>query len=189
MLISFHSTGWGLGSRDNLFHYLEAEFACKKPFQGDTITKKLSDDSELDLAKRKKLVGLSKRDRSNSAAKKTSNSNMLALVQEKLRHLEANYNLCEKEPEVTSPSSVLPNIAEYTNQHTVKYIRHPVYWNIEDIERHTDNVESNGDVWCEHARHDNARHDNAPEFQRLTSDDGLPIEMFGSVKSTICSVM
>ncbi|XP_063674304.1 SNF-related serine/threonine-protein kinase-like isoform X14 [Bolinopsis microptera] len=139
-----------------------------------------SDDSELDLAKRKKLSGLSKRDR--SAAKKSPSSNMLALVQEKLRHLEANYNLTEREPELTSPtspSSVLPNIAEYTNEHTVKYIRHPVYWSIEDIERHTDNIESNG----------NARCDNAPEFQRLTSDDGLPIEMFGSVKSTICSVM
>lgn len=139
-----------------------------------------SDDSELDLAKRKKLSGLSKRDR--TAAKKSPSSNMLALVQEKLRHLEANYNLTEREPELTSPtspSSVLPNIAEYTNQHTVKYIRHPVYWNVEDIERHTDNTEPNG----------NARCDNAPDFQRLASDDGLPIEMFGSVKSTICSVM
>lgn len=142
-----------------------------------------SDDSELDLAKRKKLAGLSKRDRSKSAAKKTSNSNMLALVQEKLRHLEANYNVSEKEPEVTSPSGVLPNIAEYTNQHTVKYIRHPVYWSIEDIERHTDNTESNGDVRCDNAP------PIIPEIQRLTSDDGLPIEMFGSVKSTICSVM
>ena len=98
--------------------------------------------------------------------------------------MEANYNLTEKEAEATSPSGVLPNIAEYTNQHTVKYIRHPVYWNIEDIERHADNAESNGDV-----RGEDARGEDLPEFQRLTSDDGLPIEMFGSVKSTICSVM
>lgn len=131
----------------------------------------------MDLAKRKKLIGLKKRDRPNIAAKKPSNNKMLALVQEKLLHLEANYNnINEKESdEVTPPSRVLPNIAEYTSTPSVKYIRHPVRWSIEDIER-GENHQGNGDV-------------DRAELHRLTSDDGLPIEMFGNVKSIVCSVM
>ena len=219
----------------------------------------------MDLGKRKKLVGLSKRDRSNIAGRKSSHggSNMLTLVQEKLRHLEANYH--EKENNVTSPSGVLPNIAEYTHSsdnsctgstlypeytgstlhseysgcalhseytgstlhseytHNVKYIRHPVpvTWTIEDIERgHNDTSESNGEVKYDnsnknisqqHHLNDNSNKnnknnnntttsakklhhflDNTPQtalLRRQLSEEGLPIEIFGRVKSTVCSVM
>ena len=164
----------------------------------------------MDLGKRKKLVGLSKRDRSNIAARKgTGGESMLTLVQEKLKHLEANYN--EKENNnITSPSCVLPNIAEYTQNinteysENVKYIRHPVpvTWTIEDIERHNENnSESNGELKYDMHRYrgnkpsSKLRHpllDNTLQanlHHRQLSEDGLPIEIFGRVKSTVCSVM
>ena len=172
----------------------------------------ISDDSDMDLAKRKKLVGLSKRDRTNILqSKKVDSRNMLALVQ-KLKHLESSYQ--QKESEIggspITPSSVLPNIAEYTQpstlarftnrsnslpeyahqQRSVKYIRHPLQWTLEDIEPRANNAnsESNGES------HDPLQQFNSttetPTLHRFHSgEEQLPIELFGSVKSTVCSVM
>ena len=99
----------------------------------------------MDLAKRKKLVGLSKRDRTQSQQTSVGSSGrMLALVQDKLRHLEFS-----EEPSGARGSS-LGQIPEY---HRVRYIRH-----------------------------------NLPD-QPSSDTEHVPIELFGSVRSTVCSVM
>ena len=109
----------------------------------------------MDLAKRKKTVALTKRDRTQKRNSMT-NANMLSLVQEKLRQLEV-----DDQPSTSADQNV-------------RFIRYPLRWSIVPTLREEEDEEGDGTF---------------VSLQRAVSDDGLPVEMFGTVRSSVCSVM